>query len=123
MNDFTKKEINEIAFYKGEHAIPGIKFRAAGKELGVTAWGMNVLEIDSGCLGYPEHDHVKDGQEEVYVVLRGSATFQVGDQKVVLKESDLIHVGPAIKRKIIPGEKGVTVLALGATPGKAYPSR
>jgi hypothetical protein len=40
-----------------------------------------------------------------------------------LKESDLIRVGPAIKRKIVPGEKGVTVLALGATPGKTYSSR
>ena len=123
MNDFAKKEINEIDFYKGEHAIPGIKFRTVGKELGVTAWGMNVIEIEAGCLAYPEHDHVKDGQEEVYVVLRGSATFQVGEQKIVLKESDLIRVGPAIKRKIVSGEKGVTVLALGATPGKAYASR
>lgn len=37
--------------------IPGIKFHTAGRELGVTAWGMNVLRIDAGCMGHPEHDH------------------------------------------------------------------
>jgi hypothetical protein len=32
----------------------------------------------------------------------------------------LARVGPIQKRKIIPGDEGVTLLALGGTPGKAY---
>lgn len=76
MADVTIKKIDEIDFYKGEHAIPGIKFRSAGRELGVSAWGMNVLDIAAGCNDYPEHDHVKDGQEEFYVILDGSAELQ-----------------------------------------------
>ena len=35
----------------------------------------------------------------------------------------LIRVPPDRKRKIIPGPQGCTVLALGATPGKAYEPR
>lgn len=95
MNTFTKKTVSELDYYKGEHAIAGIKFRTAAKDLGVTAWGMNVIEIEAGCTDYPEHDHVKDGQEEVYVVLKGSGTINCGGED----------------------------LAIGATPGKAYPAK
>ena len=123
MTDITKKEVGNLNYYQGEHAIPGIKFRYAARELGVTAWGMNVLEIAPGCEDYPDHDHIKDGQEEVYVVLQGSGRLQSGDEQWELKPGDLIRVGPNAKRKIIPGANGITVLAIGATPGEAYQGR
>jgi uncharacterized cupin superfamily protein len=123
MADVTKKAIAEIAHYQGQYAIPGIKFRYAGKELGVTAWGMNVIEMEPGVTAYPEHDHVKDGQEEVYVILRGSATLRAGEQEWPLQEGDLVRVGPETRRKILPGPQGATVLAIGATPGQAYPAK
>lgn len=117
------KRIEEIAAYAGANATPGIRFRPAGRALGVTAWGMNVLEIDAGCTRYPEHDHQKDGQEEVYVVLRGSATMQVAGTELQLEPGTMVRVPPAEKRKIVPGPSGVTVLAIGSTPGQAYPPR
>ena len=123
MADVKAKTLDEIPYYKGNSAIPGIRFHTAGRELGVTAWGMNVLEIDAGCAGYPEHDHVKDGQEEVYVVLRGSGTLDAGDEKIALAAGTLVRVGPSQKRKILPGPEGVAVLAIGGTPGKAYAPR
>ena len=118
--DVIVKALDEVDFYKGPNAIPGIKFRSVGRSLGVTAWGMNVLEIDKGCSGYPEHDHVKDGQEEVYVILRGSATLRAGDESVEVAAGQVVRVGPLQKRKFIPGDDGVTLLAIGATPGKAF---
>jgi mannose-6-phosphate isomerase-like protein (cupin superfamily) len=123
MGDVKARGLDEIPYYKGTNAIPGIKFHSAGRELGVTAWGMNVLEIDAGCTAYPEHDHVKDGQEEVYVVLRGSGTLDAGDEKTVLTAGTLVRVGPSQKRKILPGPEGIAVLAIGGTPGQAYPLR
>jgi uncharacterized cupin superfamily protein len=123
MADVKAKRFDEIPHYEGPGAIPGIKFHSAGRELGVTAWGMNVLEIDAGCTGYPDHDHVKDGQEEVYVVLRGSGTLEASDEELALTPGTLVRVGPSQKRKILPGPEGVAVLAIGGTPGKAYPSR
>ncbi len=119
----NKKEISELGYYQGEHAIPGIRFKYAAKDLGVTAWGMNVLEIDAGCTAYPEHDHVKDEQEEVYVVLKGDGVLQSGNEKIELKPGTMVRVGPTEKRKLLPGSNGITVLALGATPGKAYQPR
>jgi mannose-6-phosphate isomerase-like protein (cupin superfamily) len=122
MADVKSKHFEQITYYQGASAIDGIKFHTAGRELGVSAWGMNVIEIDAGCTGYPEHDHTKDGQEEVYVVLRGSGTLQAGPDQTSLSEGTLVRVGPGQKRKILPGAGGVVVLALGATPGKPYGS-
>jgi uncharacterized cupin superfamily protein len=123
MADATLKKIEEIPAYAGPNAIPGIRFRPAGRALGVTAWGMNVIEIDPGCTRYPEHDHAKDGQEEVYAVLRGSAVIQLGAEEQRLEEGALVRVGPQQRRKIVPGPSGVTLLALGATPGQPYKPR
>lgn len=123
MTDVKAKQFDELPYYQGPHMIPGIKFRTAGSELGVTAWGMNVLEIEPGCDGYPEHDHVKDGQEEVYAVLRGSGTLRAGTEETPLVVGTLVRVGPEQYRKILPGPEGIVVLALGGTPGKAYAPR
>jgi uncharacterized cupin superfamily protein len=122
-NDVTIKNAGEISYYQGPGAIPGIKFRLAGRELGVTAWGMNVVEIEAGCSAYPEHDHSKDGQEEVYVILKGSATLSAGGTERRLEAGTLVRVGPTTRRKFIPGPQGVALLVLGGTPGKAYEPR
>ena len=122
-DDVTIKRAAEIGYYQGPNAIAGIRFRLAGRELGVTAWGMNVIDLDAGCTAYPEHDHQRDGQEEVYVVLRGSATLHSGGREIPLDSGTLVGVPPSVRRKFIPGPEGVTLLALGATPGKAYEPR
>jgi len=123
MTDVKATHIDDIAPYDGPGAIPGIRFRSAGRALGISAWGMNVLEIEAGCTGYPEHDHVKEGQEEVYVVLEGAGSLETAGAKTPLTRGTLVRVSPNMKRKIIPGSQGIVVLALGGTPGKAYPAR
>jgi mannose-6-phosphate isomerase-like protein (cupin superfamily) len=118
MADVTIKRFDELESYKGEGG-----FCYAAKGLGVSAWGMNVLRLPAGWSDYPDHDHAKDGQEEVYVALEGSARMQAGDETFTLEPGLLVRVGPAQKRKITPGPNGVTLLALGGTPGKAYTPR
>ena len=120
MPEVTIKRIEEVDYYKGPNAIEGIRFRSAGRELGVTAWGMNVLELAPHCMKYPEHDHVRDGQEEVYVVLRGVAHLRAGGEDRRLEAGSLVRVAPGCKRAWLTDEEGATLLALGATPGQAY---
>ena len=120
MADVTLKTIDDLEYYQGPHAVAGIQFKYAAKGLGVGAWGMNVLVIEPGCTHYPEHDHKTDRQEEVYVVLEGDATLQVGDKTLPLERGMMARVGPEERRKIMPGPQGVTVLAIGATKGEAY---
>jgi mannose-6-phosphate isomerase-like protein (cupin superfamily) len=114
------KNIKDIAPYAGPNAIPGIRFRAARQALGVTAWGMNVLELDAHCTGHPEHDHTADGQEEVYFVLEGKVTLRVGDKERALGTGDMVRVAPDVRRKLVTGDCGAVVLAIGGTPGKAF---
>ena len=114
MADVTVKRFDELDGYQGQ-------FLYAGKGLGVTAWGMNLLKLPPRWAGYPEHDHAEDGQEEVYVVLQGDATLEAGEERWRLAPGMLARVGPGQKRRIVPGEGGVTLLALGGIPGKAYP--
>ncbi|HET7825677.1 MAG TPA: hypothetical protein VFK90_10105 [Anaeromyxobacter sp.] len=105
MSDITLKRIEEIEPYTGPRTIPGIAFRPAARALGVTAWGMNVLDLQPNVTGYPEHDHAKDGQEWR------------------LEPGVLVRVGPGQRRKFVPGAEGATILAIGSTPGKAYEPR
>ncbi len=120
MDNVTIKHVEEIPAYEGPNEIPGIRFKAARQALGVEAWGMNVLELDPGCEGYPEHDHRGDQQEEVYVVLRGEVVLTVGDEERVLRAGTLARVPAEVQRKLVTRDQGAAILALGGTPGQAY---
>ncbi len=116
MADVTVKSLDELESYAGQ-------FLYAGKGLGVTAWGMNVERLPPNWAEYPEHDHAEEGQEEVYVVLKGSATLNAGGESWELEPGTLARVGAGQKRRIVPGDEGATLLAIGGAPGKAYEPR
>ena len=119
MSDVTVKRFDDLDGYQATPTSPK-QFLYAGKGLGVQSWGMNVLKLPANYKDYPEHDHMKDGQEEVYVVFEGTATLVADGESIALASGMLARVGPAVRRKIVPGGDGVTILALGGTPGKAY---
>jgi hypothetical protein len=100
--------------------------RRARAELGVTAWGMQVFTLPPGWDGYPEHAHGGNGsegpQEEVYVPLAGSATLQADDERFDLRPGVMARVGPAQRRRILPGPEGIRYLALGGVPGSFSPA-
>jgi mannose-6-phosphate isomerase-like protein (cupin superfamily) len=94
--------------------------KLAGDELGVESFGMQVLDFPAGFSQYPEHDHASDGQEEVYVVLRGSADFTVDGDRLTVAPGQLLKVDAPSRRRLEPGPDGVRILAIGCSPGAAY---
>ena len=112
MADVTVKHIDELDSAEGKG-----RFFFARKGLGVTSFGINVERWPAGYEDYPDHDHEKDGQEEVYFVVEGSVTVQAGDEAFELTLGTFARVGPGQKRKLLPGDDGVTLLALGGKPG------
>lgn len=114
MSGYRVKAIDEMETTNGEIV------KKAGAELGVEAFGLQVFDFPADFDGYPEHDHGEDGEEEIYVVLAGSAEFEVEGERVPLEPGLMIRIEPAATRKLWPGPDGVRVLAIGATPGKAY---
>jgi quercetin dioxygenase-like cupin family protein len=114
MADVTVKGLDEF------EAVFGGGMRRVRAGLGVTSFGIQVIELPPSFEHYPEHDHTHDEQEEVYTVLEGRVTLHAGGEEYELEPGTFARVGPGEKRKLVSGEEGVRILALGAVPGSVY---
>ena len=86
------------------------------EHLGIHSFGINArVQGDNGVL-VNEHDEA-GGQEEVYIVLDGTATFEIDGETVEAPTGTFVFVPPESRRKATGNG---TVLAIGATPGEAY---
>jgi quercetin dioxygenase-like cupin family protein len=94
--------------------------RPLRRRLGFQPFGVNVW------VGANEGDHViephrePNGPEELYVVLRGTARFTLGDNVFDAPAGTLVHAPPDTFREATAGEPETTVLAMGAEQGKAF---
>ena len=72
--------------------------------------------------GYPWHDHGEEGQEELYVAVRGRATLELdGGETVELAAGENVaRVGPGTRRRVVTGPEPVRLLIVGGVPGGAY---
>jgi mannose-6-phosphate isomerase-like protein (cupin superfamily) len=112
--DITAKRIRDM------EAGFGGGFVKARAELGVSAFGMQVLRLPPDFADYPEHDHAETGQEEVYLAIGGSGWIEVEGERVELDSETFVRVGPNARRKVIAGGDGLRLLAIGGVPGAAY---
>lgn len=114
MSDYTVKRIDEMeAIYRGA-------FKRARAELGVESFGMQIIDMPPDYGNYPEHDHLHDNQEEVFIALRGGGEIEIAGERFPLDSDHMARVSPDVKRKIWPGADGIRVLVLGGVPGQAY---
>ena len=74
--------------------------------------GMSLMTLAPGFRIPFGHKH--SGQEEVYVVIRGSARIKVEDEIVEVKEWDAIRFDMDPMRNVEAGPDGVEYLAFGA---------
>ena len=95
-------------------------FRRARAELGVSAFGLQILDLPPNLDAYPEHDHAEDGQEEVYFVLRGSGEVEIEGERIPLDTETAVSIKAGTRRKLWPGADGMRVIAIGGTPGAVY---
>ena len=114
MADVTVKRLDEFEaiFHGGFYRV------RAG--LGVTSFGLAVMEFPPNYSDYPEHDQAHDRQEEVYTALKGSATLTVGDEEHRLEPGVWVRIGPGEKRKIVTGDEPARVLGFGGSIGGPY---
>jgi quercetin dioxygenase-like cupin family protein len=114
MDDYAVKRIDDMeAVYAGG-------FKRARAELGIRSFGMQVLDFPPDADQYPEHDHAADGQEEVYMALRGSGEIELDGERHTLHPGTMFRVSAGTKRKLRTHDEGMRVLALGGVPGKPY---
>jgi hypothetical protein len=114
MGDYTVKKIDDMeAVFQGA-------FKRARAELGVESFGMQIIDMPAGYENYPEHDHAEDGQEEVFLTLRGGGEIEIEGERFPLDADHVARVASGTMRKVWPGADGIRLLVLGGIPGKAY---
>ena len=98
-------------------------WRPVRHHFGITAFGINAWTgRDAGDRIINEHDESEDEdlQEELYLVQRGRATFELDGERVDAPAGTLVFACPGVKRTAFADEPRTTIVALGGVPGKAY---
>jgi tetratricopeptide (TPR) repeat protein len=93
------------------------------RRLSISSFGIQAFRAPSGVDVIREHDETllgEAGQEELYVVLNGAATFEIDGESLEAPAGSLVQVQPTAKRKATAKEEGTTILVVGGTPGQAY---
>jgi tetratricopeptide (TPR) repeat protein len=84
-------------------------YRPVRHHFGITAFGVNAWTArDAGDRIINEHDESDDGNEELYLVQRGRAVFELDGERLDVPAGAFAE------------EPGTTVIAVGGVPGKAY---
>jgi mannose-6-phosphate isomerase-like protein (cupin superfamily) len=90
-------------------------FRKVRRELGVTAFGVNVLVLEPGVVARP---HFHQEQDELYFVHAGRARFALPGEARELGAGGLCHVESTTPRQITSvGEEPLVMLVVGAKDG------
>jgi len=114
MSNYAVKRIDDM------EAIYGGAFKRVRAELGVESFGLQIIDMPPNFEGYPDHDHATDGQEEVYLTLRGGGELEIEGERHPLDEDHVARVGSGVSRKVWPGEAGIRLLIVGGKPGAVY---
>ena len=97
-------------------------FRPVRHHFGITSFGVNAWTArEVGDRIINEHDESDpDGDEELYLVVRGRAVFELDGDRVAAPTGTFVFVPPGVKRTAFAEEPETTLVALGGTPGRAY---
>lgn len=92
------------------------------RTLGVRSFGTNAYTAPgAGDRVIEEHTEGAARHEEVYLVLSGSAEFELGDDTVEVGAGELVFISdPGLKRGAIAREENTTVIAFGGPVGEPY---
>lgn len=93
------------------------RFIPVREHLGIHSFGINAIRRGEDGTLINEHDEAGSGQEEVYVVLDGTATFEIDGETFDAPAGTFVSVPPESRRK---ATGDATVLALGGTPGEPF---
>jgi mannose-6-phosphate isomerase-like protein (cupin superfamily) len=114
MRTYTKANLrSDVENIAPKHDMPSeMDTRFARSAIDGKTLGLSLFKLDPGFRIPFGHKH--SDQEEVYVIVRGSARVKVEDDVVELGEWDAIRFDKDTMRNVEAGPKGVEYLAFGA---------
>ena len=99
---------------------PFPKWALARKSLGLTSFGMNIVELPPGE-SIPEHDEVERDQEEVFVTLDGEAVFVIDGDEHAAPAGTYARLDPEPVRTVVNrSDRAATVLIVSAPRTSGY---
>ena len=113
MSSYTKANLRQVEDQAPNFGMPAeMQARFARTPLEGKSLGLTLLTLAPGFRIPFAHKH--ENQEEVYVVMRGSARVKVEDEIVELGQWDAIRFDKDTMRAVEAGPDGVEYLAFGA---------
>jgi mannose-6-phosphate isomerase-like protein (cupin superfamily) len=113
MSGFTVANLKEVEDQAPKFGFaPHLQSRFARKALDLENSGISHFTIAPAFRVPFGHHH--SYQEEVYVVVAGSARIKIGDEIVELGTWDAVRIAPDMPRGMEGGSEGAEILAFGA---------
>jgi mannose-6-phosphate isomerase-like protein (cupin superfamily) len=113
MGTYTMKNLRDVENQAPKFDMPSeMEARFARSAIEGQTLGLSLFTLEPNFRIPFGHKHA--GQEEVYVIVRGSARVKVDDEVVELGEWDAIRFGKDTMRNMEAGPDGVEYLAFGA---------
>jgi mannose-6-phosphate isomerase-like protein (cupin superfamily) len=113
MADYTRVNLKaDVEDMAPKHGMEGLESRFARTNLELAQSGLSYFRYDPGYRFPFGHSHSE--QEEVYVLVSGSARIGIGDEIVELREWDAVRVAPGELHGIEAGSEGAEIIAFGA---------
>ena len=117
MSEYTHKSLPDVEDMAPQFGMPAeMQARFAGQPMGLERTGLTYFRLAPGFRIPFGHRH--EDQEEVYVVIRGSARIKVGDDVLELSELDAVRVAGDTIRNLEGGPDGAEVIAFGERAGQ-----
>jgi uncharacterized cupin superfamily protein len=121
MSDYTHLNLKDVEDQAPNFGLsPDLEFRMARVGLGLENSGVSYMRVSPEFRLPFGHKH--KNQEEVYVLLSGSARMKIEDEVRELKPLDAVRVHKDTMRSIEAGDEGAEFLVVGAPntgPGDA----
>jgi mannose-6-phosphate isomerase-like protein (cupin superfamily) len=112
MADYTHLNLKEIEDQAPKFGISEMEFRTARVPLGMENAGMSYLRLSPNYrVPFGHHHNV---QEEVYVLVAGSARLKLDDEVIELKPFDAVRIHKDVMRNFESGPEGAEIIAVGA---------
>jgi uncharacterized cupin superfamily protein len=112
MSDFTILQVDEVE--------TSGNWLLARRSLGLTAFGMNIVDIAPGER-IPEHDETERDQEEVFVVVSGTPEIVIDGEAHELTAGCMARLDPHLTRTVSnPGSEPARVLIVSAPRTSGY---
>ena len=121
MDGYSVAHLDDIE----EFSDVGCHYRPIRHQLGITAFGVTAWTAHAaGDTVINEHDEGDPtADEELFLVLRGHATFDIDGDRVDAPAGTFVFVPPRTKRTASAEQDGTTIILVEGTPGRGYDAR